>query len=122
MRFATRTSLLFLALAALPGNAFPASAAALFGWQVVGVPASDVLNVCASPSARSAILVGYPTGTRLSLTGRCTGGFHLDSINGQPGPKQQELVRRRWCEVWLDPAGNGNWRSGWVNGRYIRPL
>jgi hypothetical protein len=119
MRFHISALAVFLAVVALISNA---SAAALFGWQVVDVPASDVLNVRAFPSAKSAVLVGYSTGTRLSLTGRCTGGLDLNSISGQPGPMQQASVRGRWCEVWLDPTGNGSFRSGWVNGRYIKPL
>jgi hypothetical protein len=104
------------------GSALPGFAAALFGWQVVGVPAGDLLNVRASPKASAAVLVGYPEGTPLSLTGRCTGGVRLDAISGLPPDKQRQRVRAGWCEVWLDPTGAGAWRQGWVQGRYIRPL
>jgi hypothetical protein len=31
-------------------------------------------------------------------------------------------VRTRWCEVWVDPIATGDFQSGWVFGRYIRPL
>lgn len=106
----------------LTGSTVPSSAAAMFGWRVADVPAEDVLHVRAFPDAKSTILVGYPNGTQLSLTGRCTGGLRLDAISGQPSAKQQQRVRSRWCELWLDPTGSGAWRSGWVRGRYIRPL
>ena len=109
-------------VAALSGGTSPSSASALFGWRVTGIPAGDVLNVRAGPSAGSALLVGYPEGTTLSLTGRCTGGIRLDAVSGKPGSKQQQVVRSQWCEVWLDPTGTGTWRTGWVRGRYIAPL
>ena len=109
------------AVVGIATSAIPASAE-FFGWQVSGVPAWDVLNVRAWPSAQSQILVGYPNGTALSLTGKCTGGLNLDAINGWPAWKQAETVRYRWCEAWLDPQGNGNFRAGWVYGKFIRPL
>jgi hypothetical protein len=114
-------SLFCIALGSIVASAQPSSAAALFGWRVVNVPPGEVLQVRTQPSATSPVLVGYPEGTQLSLTGRCTGGLGLDTISGQQPEKQQELVHSRWCEVWLDPTGNGAWRSGWVRGRYIRP-
>jgi hypothetical protein len=110
---ATVASLLALA----PSNG---RAAALFGWEAADVPASDLLNVRAFPKSSSRVLVGYPNGTALSLTGRCI-GLKLDAINGLPAAKQRAAVRQRWCEVWLDPTGSGVFQTGWVDGRYIRP-
>jgi hypothetical protein len=114
--------LLAFAGGVLGTTALPSSAAALFGWQVVDVSPGDVLNIRASPGGSSKVLVGHPNGALLSLTGRCTGGVHLDAISGLPATKQQRLVRNTWCEVWVDPQGAGDWRVGWVRGRYIRPL
>ncbi len=113
---------LTLAAGVFCGSARPAFAATLFGWRVVDLSAGDLLNVRAFPSATSAVLVGYPDGTPLSLTGRCTCGVRLDAISGLPPEKQRQRVRSGWCEVWLDPTGSGVWRQGWVRGRYIRPL
>jgi hypothetical protein len=110
----------FLAAAVFAVSA-PAHAE-FFGWQVVNVASWDVLNVRAAPTSASPILVGYPAGTALSLTGKCTGGLKLDTINGWPKANQVSAVRYRWCEVWVDPTGAGNWQSGWVYGRYIAPL
>ena len=111
-----------LAVCGLVPPASRAEAATFFGWQVAGVPAGDLLNVRAFPSPRSRVLVGYPNGVRLSLTGRCTGGLRLDRIAGLPPARQLEAVRGRWCETWLDPTGSGTFRTGWVSGRFIRPL
>jgi len=102
-------------------SALPASAE-FFGWQVANVADWDVLNVRAYPASVSTILVGYPNGTPLSLTGKCTGGLNLDAINGWPAWKQAQAVRFRWCETWVDPLGDGNFRSGWVYGKFIKPL
>jgi hypothetical protein len=112
---------LAFAAAALALVAAPAHAE-FFGWQVVNVASWDVLNVRTAPQSAAPILVGYPAGTALSLTGKCTGGLKLDSINGWPKAKQTAAVRYRWCEAWVDPTGAGNWQSGWVYGRYIAPL
>ncbi len=99
-----------------------AEAAAFFGWQVTDISADDVLMVRASPSSDARILVGYPSGTPLSLTGTCTGGLDVNTINGLAAATQAAAVRDRWCEVWLDPIASGNFQTGWVFGRYIRPL
>lgn len=101
--------------------ALPA-AAAFFGWQVTNVAAWDVLNVRAGPGTGYQILVGYPDGTPLSLTGNCTGGLDLNQVAGWSPWQQRQAVRYRWCEVWVDPYGNGSFQPGWVYGRYIRPL
>jgi hypothetical protein len=117
----TRLRTAALAALAIGATALPASAE-FFGWQVVNVPDWDVLNVRAYPSPISTILVGYPNGTTLSLTGKCTAGLNLNEINGQPPEDQAQAVRFRWCEVWVDPAGNGNFRTAWVYGKFIAPL
>jgi hypothetical protein len=115
------TAALLIACAGLAGSATSA-AAEFFGWQVANVANWDVLNVRAWPANYSEILVAYPNGTPLSLTGKCTGELDLNQIAGWPAPQQAEAVRYRWCEVWVDPLGNGNFRAAWVYGRYIKPL
>ena len=111
-----------IALTMFVASNVPATASAFFGWQVTDVSSSDVLMVRAFPDPGSRILVGYPAGTPLSLTGRCTNGLDLNAINGLPAAAQVQQVTDRWCEVWVDPYASGNWQSGWVFGRYIRPL
>ena len=113
--------LLGLALTAAAAMPLSAMASAFFGWQVTDVAPGDLLNVRAYPSDKSRVLVGYPNGTRLSLTGTCK-GLHLDTVSAQPEWRQRQAVRSRWCEVWLDPDGSGRFQAGWVYGRYIRPL
>jgi len=112
---------LLLACAGLTATATTA-AAEFFGWQVANVANWDVLNVRAWPANYSQILVAYPNGTPLSLTGKCTRGVDLNQIAGWPPAAQAEAVRYAWCEVWVDPLGNGNFRTAWVYGRYIKPL
>jgi hypothetical protein len=116
-----KTLVSLLMAAAVAGVAAPASAE-FFGWQVAGIGSQDVLMVRAAPAADAAILVGYPAATPLSLTGKCSGGLSLEAINGLPAKTQMAAVRLRWCEVWLDPIANGNFRAGWVYGKYIAPL
>ena len=58
----------------------PAASSTFVAWRITGVAANDLLNVHAYPSSSSRILVGYPNGTTLSMTGRCTGGVRLDEI------------------------------------------
>lgn len=108
--------------AAITASAVMANASAFYGFQVVDVPHWDTLNVRAWPSAQSKILVAYPNGTMLSLTGRCTGGINLGAIAGWPAWKQRQAIRYQWCEAYVDPYGNGQYRSGWVYGKYLRPL
>ncbi len=110
-----------IATASFAAVVLPASAA-FFGWRVSGVAANDVLNVRKWPASYSQILVGYPNGTPLSLTGKCTGGVNLNNINGWPASAQRQAVRYLWCEVWVDPVGNGSFQTGWVYGKFIRPL
>ena len=115
----------FVATAALAGAAAlttGARASAFVAWEVADIDDDDVLMVRADPSAGSRILVGYPAGVRLSMTGQCTGDVRLDDIQTMPEDTQREMVSSIWCEVWLDPYGTGEFRSGWVYGRYIRPF
>ena len=93
---------------------------------MANVPFGDTLNVRKYPSSTSQKQAAYPNGTVLQMTGRCTGGINLLDIANQPDWKQEQTVRYRWCEVWHDPAQNGNFVTGWVYGRYgpkrIAPL
>lgn len=120
-----KTSRLFalvLVAAGLAGTAVaPARASAFVAWAISGVSANDVLMVRAYPSPTSRILVGYPEGVVLSMTGRCTGGVNLSSIQTLPAWKQRQTVAGQWCELWLDPYGTGEFRNGWVSARYLRP-
>jgi len=77
--------------------------------------------VRAYPSSKSQILVAYPNGTLVSMTGVCTGGLNLGQINGLPAWKQRQLVRYLWCQAFVDPQGNGQYVTAWVYGKYIRP-
>ncbi len=112
----------FLMLAAIAASVAPGQAAAFYGWRVADVPKWDTLNVRAWPSSGSKILVAYPNGVALSMTGKCTGGIRLDDIAGWPKWKQRQAVRGVWCEAWIDPTGNGQFRTAWVYGKYIAPM
>ena len=105
-----------IAATSVLAHAVPAVSSTFVAWRVTGVSANDLLNVRAYPSSGSKILVGYPNGTTLSMTGRCTGGVHLDAISHLPAWQQRQVVRTKWCETWTD------YGTGWVYGRYIRPL
>lgn len=98
-----------------------AEAAAFVAWQVTNVPWGDVLNVRKYPSSSSQKQASYPNGTVLSMTGKCTDGVDLFDISGLPASQQTQLVRYKWCQVWHDPAQNGQFVAGWVYGRYIKP-
>lgn len=122
----TRTArLLIVALVvATSVTAFAAGglASTFVAWRIADVSADDVLMVRAQPNANAPILVGYPDGVTLSLTGRCTGGVYLDDIHALPQWQQRQIVRSEWCEIWIDPYATGNYLSAWVYGRYIAPL
>jgi hypothetical protein len=90
-------------------------------WQVANVAWGDTLNVRKYPANSSQKQAAYPNGTVLQMTGRCTDGLNLLDIANKPDWKQAQLVRYRWCEVWHDPAQNGQFVTGWVYGKYIRP-
>ena len=111
-----------VAAAAVAASVAPGNAAAFFAWRVSDVPSWDTLNVRAWPSSGSKILVAYPNGVILSMTGKCTGGVTLDTINGLPKWQQRDAVRTQWCEAWIDPNGSGTFRTAWVYGKYIAPL
>jgi hypothetical protein len=120
-RLKTAAAAALFACAGLAASVTTAGAE-FFGWQVANVANWDVLNVRAWPASYSQILVAYPNGTPLSLTGKCTNELNLNQIAGWPAAQQAEAVRYRWCEVWVDPLGNGNFLTAWVYGRYIKPL
>jgi hypothetical protein len=120
-RIKTAAAAALIACAGLAASATTA-AAEFFSWQVANVANWDVLNVRAWPANYSKILVAYPNGTPLSLTGKCTNSLDINQIAGLPAAQQAQAVRYRWCEVWVDPLGNGNFRTAWVYGRYIKPL
>jgi len=96
-------------------------AAAFSAWEVARVPWGDTLNIRKFPSNGSQKQAAYPNGKVLQMTGRCTGGVDLRDISRLPEWKQERLVRYSWCQVWHDPAQNGNYVTGWVYGRYITP-
>lgn len=110
-----------VALAGLFAGTAPSSSAAFYAWQVTDVPESDTLNVRAYPSSKSQILVAYPNGTLLSMTGVCTQGLDLGQIAGLPALQQRQYVRYLWCQTWVDPQGNGNYQTAWVYGKFIAP-
>ena len=115
---------LLLAAAILAGCAGAASSSAFFGWRVAGVAAGDVLKARAFPSASSKVQAAYVNGTNLSLTGTCTGGLDMDqnwfAKLGWTG--KRAAVRYRWCQIWHDPKHNGQFKAGWVYGKFIAPL
>ena len=98
-----------------------AEATVFAAWKVANVSFGDTLNVRKFPSNGSQKQAAYPNGIVLQMTGKCTGGVNLLDISGQPEWKQEQLVRYRWCQIWHDPAQNGNFVTGWVYGRYIEP-
>lgn len=111
-----------VALAGLVAGTIPSSSAAFYAWQVTEVPEWDTLNVRAEPSSQSQILVAYPNGTLLSMTGTCTKGLDLGQIAGLPAAQQRQYVRYLWCQTWIDPQGNGNYQAAWVYGKFIAPV
>ncbi|MBX3581271.1 MAG: SH3 domain-containing protein [Rhizobiaceae bacterium] len=101
--------------------ALQAKANTFVAWQVSDVPFGDTLNVRKYPSSSSQKQSGYPNGTVLQMTGKCTGGVDLFEISGQSEAKQRQAVRYRWCQIWHDPAKDGDFVTGWVYGKYIAP-
>ncbi len=121
MNSLVRTTRALAAASAIGVMAFSAHAAVFAAWQVSHVPFGDTLNVRKFPSGGSQKQAAYPNGTVLQMTGKCTGGVNLLDIATQPDWKQEQQVRYRWCQVWHDPAQNGNFVTGWVYGKYISP-
>lgn len=111
-----------LAIAATIGGwAGQASSSTFVAWEVSNVPFGDTLNVRKYPASTSQKQSAYPNGTVLQMTGKCTGGVDLFEISDEPEWKQRQQVRYNWCQIWHDPAQNGNFVTGWVYGRYISP-
>jgi hypothetical protein len=98
-----------------------AGATTFSAWQVANVAWGDILNVRAYPASTSQKQAGYPNGTVLAMTGRCTNDLNLLNIQHLPPAQQTQAVRYRWCEVWHDPRRDGAFVTGWVYGRYIAP-
>ena len=122
MRVLLTALLPVVALAGVAAYAGTARASTFAAWEVANVAFGDTLNVRKYPSSNSQKQASYPNGTVLQMTGRCTGGVNVLDMQGQPKWKQRRTVRHRWCEIWHDPARNGKFVTGWVYGRYIRPL
>ena len=101
--------------------ALPASATTFAAWEVANVPWGDVLNVRKYPSPHSQKQSAYPNGTVLQMTGTCTGGVNLIDISGAPAGWQAAQIRYEWCQIWHDPAQNGDFVVGWVYGKYLFP-
>jgi hypothetical protein len=102
-------------------SASQSGATVFAAWEVANVEFGDTLNVRKYPAGTSQKQSAYPNGTVLQMTGKCTGGVNLLEISNQPAWKQEQVVRYRWCEIWHDPAQNGNFVTGWVYGKYIAP-
>jgi hypothetical protein len=110
---------LTLSAIALPSTG---QASAFAAWQVTNVPWGDLLNARKYPSPNSQKQAAYANETVLSMTGPCTGGINLANIQGLPKWKQRQIVKNVWCQLWHDPAGNGNFKAGWVRAKFIKPL
>ncbi|RVC64138.1 MAG: SH3 domain-containing protein [Mesorhizobium sp.] len=121
MNFCIRTAAALAVASAVLASAGQSHATAFAAWQVAGVPYGDTLNARKYPSGSSQKQAAYPNGAVLQMTGRCTGGINLLDIAGQPHWKQRQAVRYRWCEIWHDPARDGDFVTGWVYGKYIAP-
>ena len=111
-----------VAVASMVGIFAGQSHATVFAaWEVSNVAWGDTLNVRKFPASNSQKQSAYPNRTVLQMTGKCTGGVDLHDISTQPAWKQEQAVRFNWCQVWHDPAQNGNFVTGWVYGKYITP-
>ena len=121
MKSLTRMSAIVFA-SAVSIYAGTSSATTFVAWEVANVSWDDTLNVRKYPAGHSQKQSAYPNGTVLQMTGRCTGGLDLFDIAHLSKWRQGQEVRYRWCEVWHDPARDGSFVTGWVYGRYIRPL
>ncbi len=121
MQTAKTIAAALIAAAAMAGAVRSADASAFAAWSVTNVPWGDTLNARKYPASYSQKQTAYPNGAVLSMTGRCTDGVNLYDISGLPAWKQKQIVRYRWCEVWHDPAHSGQFTTGWVYGKYIRP-
>ena len=110
------------AMASTPLAGTATHASAFFPWQVTEVPYGDLLNVRTWPSSRSARQAAYPNTTVLSMTGRCKDApALLHQIAHLPDAQQRQAVRFKWCEIWHDPARNGQFVTGWTYMKYMQP-
>ncbi len=116
-----RTAAAFALAATAAFQVGQSQAATFAAWEVANVAFGDTLNVRKYPASTSQKQSAYPNGTVLQMTGRCTGGVNLLDIGVEPEWKQRQRVRTKWCEVFHDPAQNGNFVTGWVYGKYITP-
>ena len=105
----------------LSALAAPAQASAFAAWQVTNVPWGDLLNARRYPSPSSQKQAAYANGTILSMTGPCTNGVNLQTIQGLPNWKQRALLKGAWCQLWHDPKDNGVFVKGWVRMKFMRP-
>ena len=121
-KFLQRLTIAIAAAASLGAFAGTSEASTFHAWEVANVPWGDTLNVRKYPASTSQKQSAYPNGAVLQMTGRCTGGADIDDLAHLPRWQQSQSVRYRWCEVWHDPAHNGNFVRGWVYGRYIKPM
>jgi hypothetical protein len=117
-----RTFAALVALSSVTAATSQANATVFSAWEVANVSWGDTLNVRKYPSPQSQKQSAYPNGTGLAMTGRCTDSLNLFNIEQLPDWKKSQAVRYRWCEVWHDPARDGNYVTGWVYGRYIAPM
>lgn len=113
---------LAIILAILLMSGWAADASTFFAWKVTDVEKGDLLFVRDRPDSRAAPQAGYPNGTVLSLTGRCTKGHDLEATAGRPVAAQRQAVRTSWCQIWHDPARDAVFRDGWAYGRYLTPI
>ncbi|MBU0581901.1 MAG: SH3 domain-containing protein [Alphaproteobacteria bacterium] len=121
LKFITGTAAALGVASIITMSAGQAQATTFAAWEVANVPFGDTLNVRKYPASTSQKQAAYPNGTVLQMTGKCTGGVNLLDITTQPAWKQENAVRYRWCQIWHDPAQNGNFVTGWVYGKYISP-
>lgn len=90
-------------------------------WEFSNVPWGDTLDIRKYVSISSQKQAAYPNGTVLQMTGKCAGGLSLFETGHLPDWNQKQRVRYRWCQIWHDPAQDGQFVTGWVYGRYIAP-
>jgi hypothetical protein len=118
-----KKTILTAAFAAISaGSVSSVSASAFAAWSVTDVPWGDTLNVRKYPASYSQKQNAYPNGTVLSMTGRCKGGLSLFDIAHLPAWKRRQIVRYKWCEIFHDPAQSGEYVTGWVYMKYMRPF
>ncbi len=121
MKFSAVFIALAIACSALHSTSSEAEASTFHSWKVANVAWDDALNIRKYPSSKSQILTAHQNGVKLSLTGRCTNGLNLNEIHYPSNEKLKSAVRYKWCEVWINPAGDDQFMAGWTYGKYIEP-